>query len=128
MTPRFSISFLRRNDGLLLLVHLHSHQRLLKTHNHLARPKCHLQGLVIACSVVEPRAPRLLLHRSVEDLSTRKPSKIVDRDRVSFLRLQLVLAHDGSKRAFQRSKSLTENKREMFHSLPPSFIQAPDPL
>src|SRR5207247_7951719 len=96
MISASSVRLLGWDDALLLLIHLHPHQRLLKTHNHLAGPKSHLQGLVVAGRVVEPRALRFLLHRRVEDLSTRKPSKIVNRDRVSFLRLQVTLAHDES--------------------------------
>src|SRR5207247_3848671 len=111
MAPSLSIGLLGRDNDLLLLVHLHSHQRLLKAHNHLARPESNLEGLVVAGRVVEPSVLCFLLHRRVEDLSTRKPSKIVNRDRVSFLRLQVTLAHDESRPAFQRSKWHTASPR-----------------
>src|SRR6266571_2169738 len=48
MTPRLPIRFFRWNDDLLLLVHLHPHQRLFETHDDLARPEGNLEGLVVA--------------------------------------------------------------------------------
>ena len=42
---------------------------------------------------IEARVPRLLFHRGIEDVSSGKPSKIMDRNSVSLLCLEVALAH-----------------------------------
>src|SRR5712692_2963940 len=92
MVARFSITLLGWNGYLLLIVHLHSYQSLFETRNDLSSSQNHLERFVVSRPVVETRRHGLLLHRSVEDLSTRKPAQVVDRYCVALLSLQLRIA------------------------------------
>src|SRR5207253_7403715 len=78
MIPTPPVSLLGWYNDLLLLIHLHTHQRLIETLNHLTRSQYHHQGPVFASRVVQSRALGLLLHRGVECLSAGEFSDIMD--------------------------------------------------
>ena len=88
MIPASSVRFLGWDNDLLLLVHLHTHQRVVKTLNHLTRSQHHHQRVVVASRILKSRALGFRLHGRVEYLSTGEFSDIVDRDGVSFLCFQ----------------------------------------
>src|SRR3989442_8634266 len=62
MIPAPPIRLLGWNNDLLLLIHLHTHQCLVKTLNHLTRSQHHHQRVVVASRIVQPRTLGLLLH------------------------------------------------------------------
>src|SRR5438132_4498034 len=78
MIPTPPVGLLGWYNDLLLLVHLHPHQRVVKTLNHLTRSQHHHQRPVFPSRIVKPRILGLFLHRRVEYLSSREFSDIVD--------------------------------------------------
>src|SRR5207302_10068093 len=68
------VSLLGWHNDLLLLIHLHTHERLVKTLNHLTRSENHHPGVVVAGCSVWSRALRFVLQRSMEYLRAGQSS------------------------------------------------------
>src|SRR5438094_7507830 len=77
MVAASAVRLLRWDNDLLLLIHLHTHQRLVETLNHLTGSQHHHQRMVVASRIVQSRALCFFFHRRVEDFSAGEFSDIV---------------------------------------------------